>query len=97
MSVNANVLQFSLPTPVDLHTIDRGQRFSPVSMPFVVLAPMSVEGVDAHDGNSRWGVVVDVADEARGFVHGQLVKLARNEPVYRVAQMQLATYVRVAR
>lgn len=94
MSAHASVVAF--PTPVDLHTIAPGQRFSPTDMPYAVLALLTVQGVDAHDGSHRWAAVLDLADGAKHLVHGQLVKLHRTDRVYLVAQLQLATYCRCA-
>lgn len=83
-------------TQVAMATIQPGDRFSPVHMPFAVLALLTVYGVQADDTNHRWAVVIDVADEAKNLLHGQLIKLHNEARVYRVEQVQRATYWRVA-
>lgn len=82
------------PQPTTLSAIRPGERFSPVHMPYAVLSLLTVYGSDAHDTNNRWTVVIDVADDARNIMHGQLMKLQNSARVYRVEQGQRATYRR---
>lgn len=91
----SSVVSFPAATPVAVSTIKPGDRFSPQHMPFAVLALLTVYGIQADDNRNRWAVVIDVADEAKNLLHGQLIKLHETALVYRVEQLQRATYWRV--
>jgi hypothetical protein len=97
MSTNiSTVFPIVAATPVAMKTIQPGERFSPEHMPFAVLALLTVYGMQADDTHHRWAVVIDVADIAKKLMHGQLIKLHDEALVYRVEQLQRASYWRVA-
>lgn len=91
----SSVVSLIAATPVAMNTIQAGERFSPEHMPFAVLALLTVYGIQADDTHHRWAVVIDVGDHAKNVLHGQLIKLHETALVYRVEQVQRATYWRV--